>query len=280
MTPTKSNDLPGLHERDKEGFHLGNAAFTLLELLVVIAIIGILAALLLPTLSAAKQKAQGVYCLNNSKQMMVALHLYADDAGGWLPPNPDYNSSNMWVKGQMGLPEDATNTTLLSQSALAPYDGGSLKIFKCPGDTSNHVRTYSLSQAVGSKPDVRAAVNGPWLDGTRHHKANQPWRTYGRFTDMIKPDPADLWVFMDENQYNINDGAFAVSMTTPTEMIDWPGTYHNRSAGLAFADGHSEVHRWQDGRTRVYSRVALGPHLQPDNPDIVWLQSKTSALAQ
>ena len=253
----------------------------MIELLVVIAIISILAAMLLPTLSAAKQKAQGIACLNNSKQLMIALHLYADDANGWLPPNPDYASSNMWVQGEMENAADATNTALLAQSLLAPYDGGSIRIFKCPGDTSSHVRTYSMSQAVGTKPDIRAAVNGPWLDGTRHHLANQPWRTYGRFADMLQPNPADLWVFMDENQYNINDGAFAVSMTTPTEMIDWPGTFHNRTAGIAFADGHSEVHRWLDGRTRVYSRVDPGPHTQtPNNPDILWLQSKTSVLAQ
>ncbi|HAO78973.1 MAG TPA: hypothetical protein DCQ92_08370 [Verrucomicrobia subdivision 3 bacterium] len=98
---------------------------------------------------------------------------------------------------------------------------------------------------------------------------------------MVKPDPSGLWVFIDENRYNINDGAFALSMTLPTEMIDWPGTYHNSSCGLAFADGHSEIHRWLDGCTRVTARVASGPHLQtPNNPDILWLQARTSALAQ
>jgi hypothetical protein len=213
--------------------------------------------------------------------LMIALHLYVDDGNGWLPPNPDYSSSNMWVKGEMENPVDATNTALLKKSLLAPYDGGSINIFKCPGDKSDHVRTYSMSQAVGTKPDTLAAVDGPWLDGTRHHVANRPWRTYARFADMVKPDPLQLWIFMDENQYNINDGAFAVSMTMPTAIIDWPGIYHIRSAGLAFADGHSEVHRWIDARTLVYTQIAAGPHVQtPDNRDILWLQSKTTALAQ
>jgi prepilin-type processing-associated H-X9-DG protein len=252
-----------------------------MELLVVITVIGILAAMLLPVLSRAKQRAQGIYCVNNTKQLMVALHLYADDANGWLPPNPDWATNRMWVQGEMENPNDATNVALLKQSLLAPYDGGSIKIFKCPGDASDHVRTYSMSQAVGTKPGVLAAVDGPWLDGTRHHEANHPWRTYGRFSDMIQPDPSDLWVFMDENQYNINDGAFAVSMTTPTEIIDWPGTYHNRSAGIAFADGHSEIHKWRDGRTQMDTRINAGPHIQtPANPDILWLQSKTSARMQ
>jgi len=257
------------------------SAFTLIELLVVIAIIAILAALLLPALTAAKQKAQGIACVNNSKQLNLALRLYADNDNDWLPPNPDYATNQMWVKGEMENANDATNLALLSQSLLTPYLGGVLSVFKCPGDSSDHVRTYSLSQAAGTQPGQFVAVDGPWLDGTRHHTANHPWRTYGRYADMVAPAPAQLWLFMDENRYNINDGAFALSMTTPTEIIDWPGCYHHGSAGLAFADGHSEIHRWRDGRTKVATRVNAGPHLQtPDNPDILWLQSKTSARAQ
>lgn len=201
---------------------------------------------------------------------------------GWLPPNPDWPTNNMWVRGEMEIPADATNTLYLTESKLAPYLSGNIGVFKCPGDASDHVRTYSMSQAVGTKPSPPpAAVDGPWLDGTHDHVAGHPWRTYGRFSDMTQPDPSSLWVFIDENQYNINDGAFAVSMTLPTEMIDWPGTYHNFSGSLAFADGHDEIRHWIDGRTGVASRVDAGPHVQtPDNPDILWLQARTSALAQ
>jgi prepilin-type N-terminal cleavage/methylation domain-containing protein/prepilin-type processing-associated H-X9-DG protein len=257
-------------------------AFTLVELLVVIAVIAILSSLLLSTLSAAKQRAQGIACVNNSRQMSMALRMYADSFNEWLPPNPDYQATNMWVHGEMENPTDATNTALIAQSLLSPYLGGSISIFKCPGDKTDNVRTYSMSQAVGTKPYALAAVNGPWLDGTRKHVANHPWQTYGRYTDMLNPGPSQLWVFMDENPYSIDDAAFAISMNLPTEMIDWPGIYHNTSASIAFADGHSESHKWIDGRTRLYTWTSPGPQIQtaPDNPDILWLQQRTSALAR
>ncbi len=261
-----------------------------MELLVVIAIIAILAALIFPALSRAKQKAQGSYCLNNGRQLMVALHLYAADHNDWLSPNPEDGNTNTWVYGNMENPYEATNTIFLTDphwAKLAPYSGGVASIYKCPADKSTivvdgtrcpRVRSFSMSQSVGTKPDVLAAVDGPWLDNKHEHVADHPYRTYGRFADVVAPDPSRLWVFIDEDEYSINDSAFAVSMTTsPTLWRDWPGTYHNFSCGLAFADGHSEIHKWQDGRTRVVGGDIDSNREQPDNPDIVWLQARTSA---
>ena len=256
------------------------SAFTLMELLVVISVLGILAALLLPVLSKGKQKAYATYCLNNSKQLMTALHMYADDFNDWLPPNPEDGDPNVWVSGHMENPEDATNTAYLTDpkySKLAPYTGGSAGIFKCPADKTDHVRTFSMSQAVGTKPDPPpAAVDGPWLDGTHMHEANHPWQTYGKFSSMNTPGPSALWIFIDENSYSINDAAFAVTMETPTAWIDWPGIYHSFGCSIAFADGHSEIHKWTDGRTREYHYS--GPITSvPDSLDILWLQSHTSS---
>ncbi len=273
-------------------------AFTLIELLVVIAVIGVLAALVFPALSKAKQKAQGIYCLNNGKQLMVAIHLYAGDYGDWLPPNPEHGTNQSWVRGSMRIATEATNTLFLTDpryAKLAPYTKAAPSLYKCPADRSTaviggvsypRVRTYSMSQAVGTKPlPPQAAVDAPWLDGKHGNTANNPWRTYGRFADMTAPSPATLWVLVDEDEHLINDAAFAVAMTQPEQIIDWPGRYHNGSAGLAFADGHSEIHRWLDPRTKIPSNYRSDPKdylthkIQPGNQDIVWLQRRTSASA-
>ena len=134
-----------------------------------------------------------------------------------------------------------------------------------------------MSQAVGTKPQPPLApVDGRWLDGAHKNRANHPWRTYGRYADMVTPGPAGLWVLLDEDDRSINDAAFAVAMSSPTKMIDWPATYHEMGCGLAFADGHSEIHKWKDGRTRA---VRLTRHglIQTNSVDIVWLQERTSA---
>src|SRR5215470_11162504 len=83
-------------------------AFTLIELLVVIAIIGLLAALLLPLLSRSKLRAQGIACLNNTRQLLFAWHLYAAENDDVLPPNEDNSKPGNWVSGAMNF--RATNT--------------------------------------------------------------------------------------------------------------------------------------------------------------------------
>ncbi|MGN6553213.1 MAG: prepilin-type N-terminal cleavage/methylation domain-containing protein [Verrucomicrobiota bacterium] len=292
-------------------------AFTLVELLVVIAIIAILAALLLPSLSKAKQQAQGVLCLNGGKQLMLALLTYGSDNNDLFPPNPDdantkpgYNwcSGNASIGGPYEFNPDVLKDPGLS--LLTTYLSGNTSVFHCPGDkrtglyqgtnpsligkTVPAARTFSMNQAIGTiDPGFDATapgsggnnshsgaptlpVNGPWLNNQFSHRRNSPWLTYGKFTSLNRPGPAMTWVLMDEDVSHINDAAFAFGMERP-QWFDVPGTYHNAGCGFAFADGHSEAHKWRMRGPKQGMGFTIVD--AADKQDWLWMRERTSADA-
>lgn len=291
----KKSFLLNVGSRAKKGF-------TLIELLVVIAIIAILAGMLLPALAKAKTKSQGIFCMNNGKQMMLAIQLYAHDNQDYLPPNPDDGNTTPgwnWCPGQAG-PNGAHqfNPDILNDPNLAMLASYGIKhmMYKCPADkrmgkyqgtdptkkgtTVPAARTFAMSQAVGTDPTSpskgKMSVNGPWLMNTpAGHTRGKKYLTYGKMGDFTRPGPSMTWVLIDEDQFSINDAGFAVGCDR-AEWIDWPGTYHNMACGLAFADGHSEIHKWVDGRTKVkngnVSRLTV-----TGSQDWLWLSQRTSA---
>jgi prepilin-type processing-associated H-X9-DG protein len=137
-----------------------------------------------------------------------------------------------------------------------------------------------MSQAVGTDPTsagCKLPVNGPWLDNTDSHTRSGPYRTYGKDADVVDPGPSKLWVIVDEDADSINDAGFAVGCKTP-EWIDWPGTYHNNACGFSFMDGHSEVHKWTDSRTKVVNHTVTRKNVSnPLSADWTWISERTSA---
>jgi len=255
-------------------------AFTLIELLVVIAIIAILAAMLLPVLSKVRTKAQGIYCMNNLKQLQLSWTLYADDHNGRLPPNLA-GSYGSWVGGQMklgivGIGDDSTNSALLldpEKSVMGPYVKN-YQVFRCPADKSQvRVGRNILHERV------RSMSMNNWINGYDLGAAD--FIIYQKMTDFIRPAPVDTWVLIDEHEDSINDAMFGVDMRTfgsALAVIDWPAHYHNGSGGLSFVDGHSEIHKWIDPRTlKPVTGRDLGREPSPNNPDFIWLQDHSTA---
>ena len=275
------------------------SGFTLLELMVTVFVIAVLAALLLPAVTRARSRAKGTSCLNNTRQLMMALHTYANDFQDRLPPNLDDGKMKddfYWCSGQAGRGmEQEFDTEIFKNPHMAmlyEYLGKSVALYRCPADRrvgksqnlsdagkSNPpmvpaARSIAMNAAVGTDPKAGGGLptEAPWLDGDYKNTRAGPFRTYGRLADFTDPGPANTWVLIDESDFNLNDAAFAVSMVG-SFWLDYPGRYHNSASGIVFADGHSEYHRW----TTVHVPSRGQPEPAVKNPDWIWLRDRTSA---
>jgi len=218
--------------------HRFKRAFTLIELLVVIAIIGILAALLLPALSATQERGRRLTCLNNQRQLGIAWEVYAGDSGDKMVVNDwDFRSanvaespSNSWVTGNAIM--DADPGTITSGTLFSYVK--SVEVYHCPDDrvlvqgtTTDKLRTYSLSC---------------YLDGPKADTDN--WDIHPlSLTSQIR-NTAGTLTFIYENDSTIDDGHFLY----PTNDINWyniPSWRHAHGTVLAFADGHTEYWKWK-----------------------------------
>ena len=160
--------------------------FTLIELLTVIATIAILAALLLPILGKAKIKAQRTTCLSNLRQLGFSWVMYRDENNDYLAESYPVNNSDVWVKGNMTDPNDATNVDLIREGKLFPY-GQSVQIYHCPADNGvtiagqvvPTVRSYSMNCFMGARDPQIGPIPSTAADYV-------PF--YAKYSDIPQPD--------------------------------------------------------------------------------------------
>jgi prepilin-type N-terminal cleavage/methylation domain-containing protein len=284
-------------------------AFTFVELLVVLAVLALMVSLVATALAGSRPNFQGALCLNNMRQLMAAFTMYTHDNSDLFPPNPDsaYSTPGCgWVLGNVsgwmpaknpGNP-DAGNPDLLkdgTRNLLAAYTRTNVSLFRCPfdprvapytgsdtnlaGQNIPVVRSISMNEGVGTKgvcaagANANATVDGPWLDGSHSHIANNPYATFGRWSDFRIVRPSEIWVLVDDDPWTINDSSVAVIAAMP-DFVDYPNIFNDNSSAFAFADGHGEIHKWKSTmliHNGVPPRTTAFPGLQ--RQDAFWWAS-------
>ena len=255
-------------------------AFTVVELLAIAGVLIVLSGVILPALAKSRPTSDLITCQDQLRRIGRGFSLYSSDASERLCPTagldqlventrPDKNYANrqQWCMGTMHSAPSWTNTALIQDSLLYPYVS-SLAAYRCPADVSS---TGSALAGVQTAKVRSVAVNcylnpiNPWSTG----------RVYRKQGDMVL-GPAMTWIATEENPSSINDGWLIHPPALPQNptWVDFPGSYHQQSGNLVFADDHVESHRWTDPVVLFYGRSSFGG--QATGTDYRWLEERTT----
>jgi len=195
----------------------------------------------------------------------------------------DFPPSSPW-------PQNYSVSNLVNNALLAPYTK-SPGIYHDPSDIYNadkgpRVRSYSMNSQMGG--EIVITVNPSQGDVVNQWGTGENWKIFIKQSDILRPGPADAWVFIDEHPDSINDGLFRVDMQNSDQnpggtdlWPDYPANNHAGSGALAFADGHAETHKWTDPslvpnpvrHSKITDLTATAPYT-----DLIWIQQRTTSL--